>query len=107
KSAKKSKDKTLWSIPLNVLLGSKLEISNSSLRGAKRRSNLPSSEDSHASSGLGMTKAYLMEKKNLHIRKPEGWIKVNAKESSFVRVDYPAKYLKLLREPIELKKLSV
>lgn len=95
KSAKKSKDRTVWSTPVNVIL-EKPEAS----RGSERKDSL-----SHFVASR-MTKSYLMEKKNLHIKKPEGWVKVNAEESSFVRVDYPAKYLKLLKEPIETKLLA-
>ncbi len=67
-SKKKSKDKTVWSIPLN---------------------------------------GYLMDKKTMTIKTPKsGWLKLNAGESSLVRVDYPHHLLKGLEEAVKEKKLS-
>ncbi|MBI2601108.1 M1 family metallopeptidase [Candidatus Daviesbacteria bacterium] len=78
-SRKRSKDNTLWQVPVHIRRGS----------GAQER--------------------LLLKGKSIDIKKSkEGeWIKVNAGESSFIRVDYPAKYIHLLKKPIEDKKLDV
>jgi puromycin-sensitive aminopeptidase len=78
KSKKQSLDTTLWSIPLKIQ-NSNLKIQN-----------------------------YLLEKKSIQIPKPrEGeWIKLNANESSFIRIDYPAKYLHLLKQALKMGALE-
>lgn len=66
-SAKESKDKTLWSIPLDSLLFSK---------------------------------------KSIDIAKPKSFVKLNRGETSFVRINYSPKLLRLLEKPIREKKLN-
>ncbi|MBI2314568.1 M1 family metallopeptidase [Candidatus Daviesbacteria bacterium] len=96
-SKKESKDKTVWSIPVSVILGS----------GATPES---SSKDSgqvcSPQSGPRMTKI-LMDKKSISIDVPkDGWIKLNAGETSVVRVSYPEEYLKGLEQAVKDGKLS-
>lgn len=75
-SQKESKEETLWQIPLK-----------------------------NVSEHLGKTDVFL-DKKTVRLSKEKGWIKINASEGSFSRTDYPAKYLHLLKSPIENKKLE-
>lgn len=70
-SAKKSKDKTLWPIPLGILTP----------KGIKN---------------LGL----IAVKKDSKIIKNEEWYKVNPKDSSLIRVSYSHDLLKLLQKPI-------
>lgn len=78
-SKKVVKDQTCWSIPVSVLY-----------------------------SGSKKSTQYLMHKKSISLPKPRlgEWIKLNAGDSSFLRVDYPAKYLHLLKQAIDSGKLS-
>ncbi len=78
-SRKSSKDHTLWRVPVQI-------------KGEN-------SKDEHL----------LLEGKSLDIKRPkeDEWIKINIGESSFIRVDYPAKYMHLLKKPIENKRLDV
>ncbi len=77
-SRKKSKDKTIWSIPFKI-----------------QRSKIKDKNE------------ILMDRKSINIDKPkEGeWIKLNAGEASFVRVDYPQNYLGFLEKAITHKQL--
>lgn len=78
-SKKENKDNAIWSIPLKT-------------QKAK-----------------GKRQNYLFNGRTLNIDKPkEGeWIKVNAGEVSFVRVDYPLKYLKAFEDAVKTKELPV
>lgn len=77
-SRKESKDKTIWKIPVKV----------------------------HSSQFA--VHSILMDKKKINIQKPkEGkWIKLNAGEEGFFRVDYPRELLKKLEDAVQGKKLS-
>lgn len=78
-SKEESKDKTVWSIPLGIM--------NQESRIKK--------------------KTFLMDRKTINIDKPKsGWIKLNAGETSVVRVDYPRHYLKNLEEAVRERELS-
>jgi puromycin-sensitive aminopeptidase len=76
-SKRKTRDKTIWSIPLTI--------------------QTDQGEDQ-----------ILMDKKTISIPKPkdDGWLKLNTDEVSFIRVDYPAQYLRKLEEAILKNKLS-
>lgn len=78
-SKKESRDKTTWNIPIEVLY---------------QNSKTPQN--------------FLMEEKTFSIPKPNKntWVKLNADESSFIRVNYPEKYLLLLKNAIREGKLS-
>ncbi len=72
----KSKDNTLWPIPLSFV----------SPKGAQ---NIP-----------------LMISKKAIVPKPDGWFKMNANESGLYRTNYDAKFLEALSIPIGQNKLS-
>lgn len=76
---KQVRDQTVWSVPISVL-------TNSSSRSNQ----------------------YLMQQRSITLPKPRlgAWIKLNAGDSSFLRVDYPVKYLHLLKKAVERKKLK-
>ncbi len=76
-SKAQSRDKTIWSIPLKV---------------------------QHP----GHNGQFLMDKKvmSVDLHKNVEWIKLNAGESSLVRVDYPHEYLKKLEEAIKEGKIN-
>lgn len=79
-SKKQTKDATIWNTPLKT-----------SLRGA--------SETSDAA-------ILLMDKKSMIINKPSRWIKLNAGETSLVRIDYPQNILRDLEKAVVDKTLS-
>lgn len=76
-SAKKTKDSTIWSIPVSLI----------------------SERDKYDQA--------LMFKKSLSMVLPQGWIKINPGETSLVRVNYSPYYLDLLKQPLNEKKLEV
>lgn len=76
-SQQQSKDKTLWSIPIDI-------------KTSKNKKPI----------------SYFFSKKSLFIPKPKDWIKLNRGETSFVRIQYPSRLLKLLEKPIKEKVLS-
>lgn len=75
-SKKESQDKTSWSVPLKVL-----------------------------TKGQKDPQQYLLDRRSLPIPGPKKieWIKINAGEISFTRVDYPVQLLRLFKEPLERK----
>ena len=82
-SKKESTDKTIWSIPI-------------------KRTGV---RTFHIERGLDVI---LMDKKTINIEKPQDgeWMKLNATEASFVRVDYPQEYLKRLELALKDGQLS-
>ncbi|OGE19478.1 hypothetical protein A3D83_01890 [Candidatus Daviesbacteria bacterium RIFCSPHIGHO2_02_FULL_41_10] len=90
-SRRESKDNTVWNIPITVILGS----------SAKQN-------DSRIDSGQARMTDLLMDKRTITIPQPKGddWIKLNAGEASFVRVDYPQEYLKRLEQAVKDGELS-
>jgi len=79
-SKQKSKDKTIWTIPLGI---------HTNIKTSKRLS-------------------LLLDKKRQVIELPKNlnWLKVNPKETGFYRVDYDILLLEKLLEPIKEKKLE-
>lgn len=75
-SRKKSKDKTIWSIPLKILDGSK------------------------------KSTEIVFHKKDDYLQAAPSWIKVNSGETSFARVIYTKDLYALLQKPIEEKILA-
>jgi puromycin-sensitive aminopeptidase len=77
--ARKEKDTTVWSIPIAV-------------RRQTKKQPIQ----------------IFMDKKAVHLPKTENseWIKLNTEETSFIRVDYPATFLKRFATPIATKELS-
>lgn len=76
-SRKKSTDKTVWSIPLYLQKSETKKVEH-----------------------------LLLSKKTTEIGKPKGWIKLNSKETSIVRIDYPSELLLKLKDPISNKELG-
>jgi len=77
-SQQQAKDKTLWSIPIDI-------------KTSKNKKPV----------------SYFFSKKSILVTKPKDgeWMKANFGETSFVRINYPPSYLKLLQEPIREKEL--
>ncbi|MBI2337595.1 ERAP1-like C-terminal domain-containing protein, partial [Candidatus Daviesbacteria bacterium] len=106
-SRKETKDNTIWNIPLQLSLREADEIgpkqSNSDNFPAKIASS-PSTIAQSPRNDVGI----LMNKKTFNIDQLKGseWIKLNAGETSLVRVDYPQELLKKLAEAVRNGELS-